>query len=77
MATSYHILEGVKIPKKTVFKYYLNSCMVIEKTESQPFNWENVLYIGHDPVYGDVFKCWDNEKDIFTLFFGEVGDEFK
>ena len=39
--------------------------------------WDNVMHIGFDDVYGDVFKCWDN-KDVnnFTLYFGTKGDEF-
>ena len=65
-----------KDKKETVFTYFLNADKKIQKAEFVPSNFENVLHIGYDPDYGDVFKCWDNYEENFTLYFGTKGDEF-
>ena len=49
----------------------------VEKTSDKPENYDNVLHIGKDVDYGDVFKVWNNSNpNDFIIFFGEKGDEF-
>ena len=64
--------------KQTIFTYYLNEDRIIEENHSNnPSNWDNVLHIGTDKSYGDVFKVWDNGKENnFIIYFGVKGDEF-
>ena len=80
MATKFITLNGdlKTINKKTVFTKGINGDFSITNEIClQPKDWDNVLYLGHDKDYGDVFKAWDdgNEED-FVLFFGKKGDEF-
>ena len=71
------ITLGSKIVKKTVFTHFINSKIEIsENIAFQPKNYENVLHIGYDKIYGDVFKAWKNEHDNFVIYFGTKGDEF-
>ena len=68
---------GNKGFKKTKFNYSLKYGEgVYGKTEVLPVDYGNVNYIGYDSRYGDVFMCWDDGEDGFTLFFGEKGGEF-
>lgn len=67
----------VKEPKKTVFKNVINTELEIVDTMLTPGNFDNVLHIGKDMYYGDVFKCWHSKSDVFYIFFGTAGDEFK
>lgn len=77
MATKFMTLgDSKKGGKKTVFKTFLNSSFTAIKAESQPEDYTNVLFLGHDDGYGDVFKAWSDDQDNFILFFGEKGDEF-
>lgn len=71
-------MEGEKKEtKKTVFKTLLAHDLTIGGTILTPFHWENVLFIGEDKKYGDVFKAWDsNAPNDYVIFFGEKGDEF-
>ena len=64
-------------PKKTVFKKYIGADMVFNDSSWRPDQFENVLYIGRDKAYGDVFKVWDDDENDFLIFFGTAGDEFK
>lgn len=79
MATKFITLNGNSKPinKKTVFTKVLQHDFSVDEDCLQPEDWENVLYLGHDMDYGDVFKVWDNGgEDNFALYFGEKGDEF-
>ena len=71
--TNYTTLESAKKVKKgTVFTHYVSSQMGISKVEdSTPRDYLNVLHLWKDNVYGDVFKCWSDDKDNATLYFGE------
>lgn len=64
--------------KKTTFRYYINENLEIGASRTTPESWDNVLHIGYDRVYGDVFKVWSDhhEEDTFIIMFGEKGDEF-
>lgn len=45
-------------PKQTKFQLLVNSDMTI-----------NILWIGKDEDYGDVFKCWDDgNENNFTIY---------
>ena len=76
MATKFTSLEEKKVIKKTKFEEILISRIDIQVTDTNPIDWGNVKHIGYDQKYGDVFKCWDDDEDGFTLYFGEKGDEF-
>ena len=63
--------------KETKFKKIVNEGLEIETSRTSTQFWDNVLHIGFDEDYGDVFKCWQNKtKNNFTIAFGEKGDEF-
>ena len=62
--------------KKTIFKKCVSSTLEIFSTVYKPCDFENVLFIGNDKYYGDVFKAWNDERDFYILF-GTAGDEFK
>jgi len=64
-----------KEAKKTVF-YKIVRTDSIESRVTSPYVCKNVMLIGRDLQYGDVFKCLGNNSDDFTLYFGEAGDEF-
>ena len=76
--TNYTTLESAKkVKKETVFTKIINSNISIEKaTTIKPTDFLNILHIGADRCYGDVFMAWDDDKENFTLLFGEKGDEF-
>lgn len=78
MATKYTSLDKEeKEFKKTVFNKFISNDLKIKNTICEPQSFENVLYLGYDKEYGDVFKAWDNkENNRFTIFFGIKGDEF-
>ena len=65
-----------KTVKKTVFKTLLDDSFKIVNASVQPENYSNVLFLGHDESYGDLFKAWDDDKNGFDIYFGEKGDEF-
>ena len=70
--------ETKKEGKKTVFTHCVGSDMIIYETSlNQPKDWDNVLHIGHDESYGDVFKVSSNYfTNNFSIYFGIKGDEF-
>ena len=78
MATKFMTIES-NPRKSTQFKSYLDispdGLMVRSVTTASPDQWDNVMFIGHDRRFGDVFKCWDNDCDDFAIFFGTKGDE--
>lgn len=69
--------EKDKPKKETEFKLLINIHDGPVSAFKEPSDYDNVLFIGHDIQYGDVFKAWNtNSQNIFTLYFGEKGDEF-
>ena len=63
--------------KETVFMYCVNSSLkIVEVSRLKPKNYENVLHIGYDNNYKDVFKAWNDKEHEFTIYFGTKGDEF-
>jgi hypothetical protein len=77
MATKFMTLDGQKSEKKeTVFTHYVNGNMDIIEATLNPKNYENVLHIGYDNFYKDVFKVWNNKENEFKIYFGKKGDEF-
>ena len=80
MSTKFMSLDNKQtVKKQTTFTHYINEDKEIQKTTlCKPSDWNNILHIGTDKYYGDVFKAWDNGKENdFTIFFGEKGDEFE
>ena len=62
--------------KETVFTKCVMSDDVTKAT-AQPSEFDNVLFLGNDYSYGDVFKAWNNgEENDYCLYFGTKGDEF-
>lgn len=77
MATKFMTLDGKEKKKETVFTHYIDSCKELSECYSSPKDWANVLHIGYDVDYGDVFKCWDYaDTNHFGIYFGVKGDEF-
>lgn len=72
--TKYTTLEK-KEGKKTVFKKFVDENNV-EEAVHLPEDFENVLFLYKDFIYGDVFLAWDENENNRSLFFGEKGDEF-
>ena len=79
MATKFTSLDDNKEGKKTVFTKAVMKNLTINGTISQPDDFDNILHIGFDKYYGDVFKCWCNKDNVneFIIYFGTAGDEFK
>lgn len=78
--TNYIRLDGnkKKEPKETIFLKYVEANRAPNEPISKPKSFDNVLHLGHDKNYGDVFKAWnDNDHDNFSLYFGVAGDEFQ
>lgn len=69
-----------KKPKKTGFTHIVYpkdfGTIKLEISKHSPCNFENILHVGKDLYYGDVFKCWNLNEDVFYIAFGEAGDEF-
>lgn len=74
--TKYSTLNNKKKGKKTVFKRAVNTTLQISDTQVTPQDYKNVLHLGYDMNYKDVFKCWDENPNSFVIVFGEKGDEF-
>lgn len=69
-------LEPIGIVKKpTVFTHVLEGNKKVSESEVGPNNYSNILHIGFDYQYGDVFKCWNDNPNDFTITFGVKGDE--
>ena len=78
--TKFMTLNSVnkEVKNKTVFKQILTEDLNVVNIVTVPSDWDNVLYLGYDGHYGDVFKAWnDGDSCQFTLFFGTKGDEFE
>lgn len=63
--------------KKTKFTKVITGGYEVEETDLMPSVYKNVVHIGNDVIYGDVFIAYDSDPDYFTIYFGEAGDEFK
>ena len=76
--TKYSTLNSEKqMGKKTVFTCCVEEGFtVVECRNEEPDEWDNVLYLGNDGDYGDVFKAWNSNSSHFMIYFGEKGDEF-
>lgn len=85
MSTNYLVLKTKqrKQPKKgksTKFRKKLTGDLLIENNpgiDYDPEHYKNIVHIGKDIMYGDVFKAYDEDESNFTLFFGKKGSEFK
>lgn len=80
--TNYLTLDNLTKSKpviETKFTHCIGSDKdIIENDNERPSKWDNILHIGTDKYYGDVFKCWDNgNENNFTIYFGVKGDEFE
>ena len=76
--TNYTSIEGSEESVKTVFTHIVENDLSISKSTCPPSSYDNVMHIGSDSAYGDVFKAWDDDsKGDFSLYFGTKGDEFK
>lgn len=47
----------------------------IEVTSLKPTDYEEVVWLGYDRFYGDVFKAISRDG-YMTIFFGKKGNEF-
>lgn len=65
-----------KVVKETVFTSFINSYLKNQEAGNEPSAFKNVLHIGFDEVYKDVFKVWNDSENDFTIYFGTKGDEF-
>ena len=80
MATKFISLDNLQpVKKQTKFTHYVDKDKQISSTPLvTPSEYDNVLHIGTDEEYGDVFKAWDDgEKNNFIIYFGVKGDEFE
>jgi len=67
-----------KVNEETVFKKFLCSNGNLADSDTEPNNWLNVMWLGfYSDTLGDMFKCWDDDPNCFTIYFGKKGDEFK
>jgi len=67
--------------KETVFKYAVDcnnpgAKPRIGDTAMKPKDFLEVVYLGCDKAYGDVFLARPETPSVFWIFFGEAGDEF-
>jgi len=77
--TKYTTLENKesKPINRTEFYSRVGTSSIDVSPIENPYGYDNVIHIGSDKFYGDVFKAWnDGEENDFVLFFGEKGDEF-
>lgn len=75
--TKFTTIEKKVKERKTIFKKFVSSDFKISTTNDKPTDFDNVLHIGNDECYGDVFKTWDNgAENDFTIYFGKAGNEF-
>lgn len=67
---------AIKEKKETKFQFFINSEMNVQECQNEPNDFKNVLWIGYDIGYGDVFKAWNDNENDFVIYIGEKGDEF-
>jgi hypothetical protein len=74
--TKYSTIE-TRVKKQTIFKKFISADMNVKDAALSPNIYNNVVFIGHNKCYGDVFKVYDDgDENNYTLYFGEAGDEF-
>ena len=64
-------------PKRTTFHSLVSKQSISQIAKLSPKDYKNVVYIGNDISYGDVFIAYNDDPTAFTIYFGEAGDEFK
>ena len=67
--------EAEKANKETVFTKYFNPNGNPDVAINKPSDYKFVEYIGHDDLYGDVFKAYNDSK-YFLIYIGIKGTEF-
>lgn len=76
MATKFTTLDNKQSKKETIFTHLVGTDKKPIDVSEKASQWENVLHLGRDTHYGDVFKAWENEdEDGFCIFFGVKGNE--
>ncbi|MDB4507346.1 hypothetical protein N9064_00490 [bacterium] len=40
----------------------------------KPNEFQNIIHIGTDESYGDVFKAWNRDENCFCIYFGNLND---
>lgn len=68
--------QSVKEQQKTVFKSFVGTTR-IEVALKHPVDYENIIHIGKDVAYGDVFIAYNDNPTSFRIYFGKAGNEFK
>lgn len=68
--------EPKKISRKTVFTHRVGKSEIVKLEYDSDIEFDNMMWLGFDHVYGDVFKVWKNDSSDFTIYFGTKGDEF-
>ena len=68
---------GKKSKKKTTFSKLITEDFKVIEANVAANEYDNIVHLGVDKVYGDVFIAYDSNPHDFTIFFGEAGDEFK
>lgn len=62
--------------KPTVFTHYIDSDKTVRTSKNNANEYQNVIWLGDDKIYGDIFKAWNDKfPNNFTIFFGVKGDE--
>jgi len=78
--TKYTTLDKTEKLKavKTVFRLMVSSDLEIIDAPLQPNKMDEVLFLGNDEDYGDVFLAYADaeDKSEFAIYFGEKGTEF-
>ena len=77
--TKFISLPGQKSTvRPTVFTRCVNDHYQAKDVEDvSPDDFETVIHIGYDSVYGDVFKAVRRgESAEFVIYFGKRGDEY-
>lgn len=64
---------------KTRFEKELTKYGVIENTTANPYDYDDVCYLGETQNFGSMFKAWSYKDPYFAfaIYFGTKGDEFK
>ncbi len=73
--TKFKNLKLTEGDRSTEFFEYLDAAKQIQTASVDPEDFEEVIHIGYEPDYGDVFICTSN-RERFTILFGKKGDEF-
>ena len=63
--------------KKTVFEKCVDTKLNVSDERTFASEFDNVVFLGNDVHYGDVFKAWNNgQEHDFIIYFGVKGSEF-